>query len=663
MKHVLCIASLSIAFLGACEQSSRLVGESVPEPAQVCTNTGNDSVDYLTRIGCEADWSLLDGPPMNAAHGRATTTKFVFDLDSGRLWFPNAKLFPLHWDFAVARLGLGPKDYYSFWYHQYYESPKRRYVLGTLNRYEGSNLCTMQLFPGDDLAPERLARVFHVLRDSVWFGRDLKFLPPNEASVSRGAIAGIPMATADEVYKDQTFQGLNTGTAYGTLVRVSSDLVGTALLSPHDIVLTDGIPNDLPVVAGVVTVDFQTPLSHVNVLSRNRGTPNMALRTAWTDSVMGSLVGRLVRLQVDLDGYSIREADPAEARAFWAANGPGEPPDLPLDTTKGLVSLSDLGRGALPRVGAKAANFGELARLAKQTKGDWKVPEGGFAIPFASYLDHMRRNGLDRLVDSFLADSALSSNATLRKGALEALQSKIVAAPVDPSLLAAVAAAIRANGTYTRMRFRSSTNAEDLAAFNGAGLYSSFTGDLDDPKKSIIDAIRKTWASLWEFRAYEERDYYRIDQNRVAMGILVHRSFPDEGANGVAITTNLYDPDYFGYVINAQVGEVSVVDPPAGVVTEQQIFYPFDSTDFNEPSIETITRSSLTAGLPVLSQRETAKLGYALKEVERWFSTLEPSEPDWIRNGLDVEFKIDGATRQLYLKQARPLPVRQTVAK
>ncbi|MEK7393316.1 MAG: hypothetical protein AAB214_12210 [Fibrobacterota bacterium] len=154
MKHALCIASLSIAFLGACDQSSWLVGESVPEPAQVCTSTGNDSVDYLTRIGCEVDWSLLDGPPMNAAHGRATTTKFVFDLDSGRLWFPNAKLFPLHWDFAVARLGLGPKDYYSFWYHQYYESSKRRYVLGTLNRYEGSNLCAMQLFPGDDLAPE-----------------------------------------------------------------------------------------------------------------------------------------------------------------------------------------------------------------------------------------------------------------------------------------------------------------------------------------------------------------------------------------------------------------------------------------------------------------------------------------------------------------------------
>ena len=33
--------------------------------------------------------------------------------------------------------------------------------------------------------------------------------------------------------------------------------------------------------AGIITATWQTPLSHINVLSQNRGTPNMALRDAW----------------------------------------------------------------------------------------------------------------------------------------------------------------------------------------------------------------------------------------------------------------------------------------------------------------------------------------------------------------------------------------------
>jgi hypothetical protein len=39
------------------------------------------------------------------------------------------------------------------------------------------------------------------------------------------------------------------------------------------------------------------------------------------------------------------------------------------------------------------------------------------------------------------------------------------------------------------MRFRSSTNAEDLDGFTGAGLYTSKSGDPNDPN-SVLDAVR-----------------------------------------------------------------------------------------------------------------------------------------------------------------------------
>ncbi len=58
-----------------------------------------------------------------------------------------------------------------------------------------------------------------------------------------------------------------------------------------------------------------------------------------------------------------------------------------------------------------------------------------------------------------------------------------------------------------RMRFRSSTNAEDLGNFTGAGLYDSKSGDPSDERYPVEDALREVWASIWYFRAFEERTY------------------------------------------------------------------------------------------------------------------------------------------------------------
>ena len=49
------------------------------------------------------------------------------------------------------------------------------------------------------------------------------------------------------------------------------------------------------------------------------------------------------------------------------------------------------------------------------------------------------------------------------------------------------------------------------------------------------------------------------------MAILVHRSFPDEEANGVAITGNIYLPLLTAYTINVQIKDISVVLTSSGI--------------------------------------------------------------------------------------------------
>ena len=77
------------------------------------------------------------------------------------------------------------------------------------------------------------------------------------------------------------------------------------------------------------------------------------------------------------------------------------------------------------------------------------------------------------------------------------------------------------------------------------------------------------WATLWNFRAFEEREFYRIDHLAAAMGVLVHPNFDDEVANGVAVTKNTFDPNWPGFYVNAQVGESLVTNPDPNATPDE----------------------------------------------------------------------------------------------
>lgn len=206
------------------------------------------------------------------------------------------------------------------------------------------------------------------------------------------------------------------------------------------------------------------------------------------------------------------------------------------------------------------------------------------------------------------------------------------------------------------MRFRSSTNAEDILGFSGAGLYDSKTGIIGDSIKTIEKAIKKVWGSLWLERAFLEREYFNIDQNSVAMGILVHRSFPNEKANGVAITKNLYRKKYFGTIINVQLEEVPVVNPDESITCDQIICYAgANSKLYDKDIIEVISYSSINNNKLVLSEPEIIKLTKQLEIIKKhyYFNKLYKSKKTYLNYALDIEFKIDGASRDLYIKQAR----------
>lgn len=629
-----------------------------------CTVPAGVEPDWIRTLGCEHDYELLWDDRADSVFARTRTINWLIDREDGdRVYFIDSVTFRLHYYFASAYLeidGLTPVGTHQEFNLLSYRRPDRRFVLGKLITYVDRGLVTIEMSAGDTADADMIVDAYQRIAASIYNGGDLVYRPVSarHEDMLDDIRTRIPVIGTEEVFTGQSYQPLNQGVGYGTLrFRRLAELAGQPL-SPTDIVVLDRVPNDISMVSGIITSEFQTPLSHINILAKNRGTPNMAVQGGFDDPDLRALEGELVRLDVSPQDFAVSAATPAEARAYWDSLRPSEPlvPVFDLGVRE-LQDIAGIGASASIAVGAKAANMGEMTRIGASGGATVTLPERPFAIPFARYHDHLEQNQLWPLIDALLADApALAPEALVAR--LFALRWAIYTAPMDTGFRAELLAELGARYGLTRqVRFRSSTNVEDLEEFSGAGLYTSAGASPAGGEKAIENAVKVVWASSWSYQAFVERDFYRVDHRQVRMGVLVHPAFEDELANGVAVTINDFAVSRPAYYINSQVGEVSVTNPTGQAIPEQILYY----TWYEEPEYEIITRSSLLAGRTdwpagkaVFTDSELDDLATQLGAIHQHFRSLYSGGQSF---AMDIEFKLHEG-RRVVIKQARPLEER-----
>ncbi len=621
-----------------------------PRPERPCDLTGPQP--SRATIDCWQEFTDQADRPLDSALPGALTIKTMIDQPDGdTLYFLDTATYPVHEQFARDRLGWP----FGLPFTTEYFYPQRRFLLGSVTYYQEPERFVYELAPYDTASPEMIDRSMRLVTDASYFGVELAFHPTSEEQEARVAqLPDLPVVTTEELYAGISYQPLNLAETIGQVRLLTVEQLATEYVSPYEIVVLDRVPNDISVVAGVVTAQFQTPLSHVNVLSQQRGTPNMALRHA--AAVFAPLDGQWVHLTVGAFGYSAEPASPEQADQWWQEHRP-TPIEIAAadDSVTDLRSLDQITLADLPAFGGKAAHYAELRHI------EGIAVRPGFAVPVHYYRAFLRDHGFDRRIAWMLDDPEFQADGNVRRQRLTELRAEMRAARVDPELLSLIEAAIGEQFPGARMRFRSSTTAEDLDGFSGAGLYSSASGEVGSAEDSIADAVREVWASLWSFRAFEERAYVGIDQERVAMALLCHPAYTDETANGVAITANVFDPapgGEDGFYINVQLGQVSVVQPPENGVVPDQLTYYFDYP--NQPATYYTSSSLLGPGQTVLDRHQLYLLGQALSAIRDHFSdTYQPPE-GYGRLPMDVEFKRigEGEAATIWIKQARPYPGR-----
>ncbi len=375
---------------------------------------------------------ISDADQMDTELGASYAVKFYIELNgtNPKVYFQNTRKHPLHHEFARSVLGLAlsVEDFEARTYH----SEQRTAMAGTLVYYPQAvatseafgqtltGLISLNFFPSDDLTPKQAMLAYRLLEERIGFASLAKsdprlvYLPAGEVQEAQwtqhtGEVAaGDSMwITRQALYGNQTMQILNPGVAFGTLRRLSPEELANTPVSFRDILLLPRLPNELPIVGGTITEERQTPLAHVNVAARNRGTPNLSLINATNDSRVAGLIGKLVRFEIKGGTFTLASATIEQAETYWKSRQRNPYSPERDDAAEGLKGFEELVFADSLSVGVKAANLAELSRLLGP-----QAPHG-FAVPFHDYIAFLRESRLS-------ADSCTKAKNACTAGARSA---------------------------------------------------------------------------------------------------------------------------------------------------------------------------------------------------------------------------------------------------
>lgn len=590
-----------------------------------------------------------------------------------RLRLFDKKVYKYHGDFVVK--GLGRKIPYTEFHIKVSSFKHREYLsvfvydLRNCPLYKGGKSHTWAMYIEDynyTDSPEQLAetigKAMATVKTSI---PDLKekgcaVLPANGGNNYRFATvspillkSGITCIMSPEMIKNcksLDFQVLNAKEAKGKVrwIRKKEELLK---VTENDIVVLDFLPEKLPPVAGIVTTVPQTPLSHVNLLAKNRGTLNLYVTEGQKLPELSKYEGKYVRIQVA--GKQKPKFSPIDSLEAFAFNKSKRPKPLEIPLTKNefesLIPLTaDFVRFQTPEhIGAKASNYAFLKTFLPEQN-----MRPGFALGFAPYHFVTKQGAAAKIEQLQKQRKQLSPEQ--QQSMLKEIRRQIKNAKLPQETLTSLRKAIEKHFPNSRIRLRSSTNCEDLPRFNGAGLYLSEGVDTNKPDSTLIKKILKVYASLWTWEAFSEREYFGIDHTQAAMAILVHQAFSDEGANGVVLTNPLHSKEV-EILVNTQFGDKPIVSPETGDVPES-----FRLLSNSNKITEILTRSNL--GNVFLDNTNNAAALSDLKKqvllVHQRFTERQKALGDQQKYGVDIEFKLmkspDGKPL-VFIKQARLL--------
>ena len=594
----------------------------------------------------------------------------------------------------------------------------------------------IQFYPQDYIAEESLLTVLQSVKKAisinslpmlfVSYGSQQTFakIKKNLTDLS------LEPTTVDQIYSGISYIPMHQGETYGYLRFQTLGPSGAVMsqLSPQDIPVFNELPLDLSVVSGVITTVVQDAGAHVNLKSKERNTPNMVLKDSQQVADLKKYDQKPVHLVVGAEAFKVDQVTDAVVKKYFNdKNKTKKWIPIKNGTQKEFLSFDVMGLQYTPfqiskmgsSYGGKGSKLGFLASPKIVGLGsdlqkllNYRLTPIGFAMPVDAYFSFVKSNPqLQKMILS-LAQAEMSLTGSLitsaqREQKVAEIQKMFYSTPVPSDLAQKITEQINLFketaqknfplSVVNKVKIRSSANAEDIPQFDGAGLHSSYSAKVDqlgDPNEvcqvvvsqdgvatkedivpeTIFCAVKGVMASLWNKRAIEERNYARIDQRSVAMGIAVNNAYDfrkktesiKEIANAVLVTRVINSKGVYGYRLSINTDENLVTNPTPGTQAEILVASFIDAQQ--KPQLSYLQYAKTDAQLeslkaPLLKPADYNRMLDIAKEVEKKYCREIPTyypqgSCDWVMidankpSALDMEFKIY-SNGEVLIKQVR----------
>ena len=607
------------------------------EPKDAMAKKADSVKRSLNMINSREDFDSMarvfhQGTPYALPHAM-----FIIDRKfKNKIYYVNSQKFRFHKDFLLANyLVVRGEDVFE----PIYIRQDRRFLVGTIAYQTPVEEFTFEIWEGD-LANADLIKMAYDKINKTFFA-PVAFKPNSLRQDELTENLDINRISADEIQKNQEYLALNTGEAVGR-IHIIEELDDTVEIGDNEILVLKKLPMSLPPVRGIIVAESSTPLSHVNILAKGWGIPNVYIKDA--DKLLKEYNNRWVRFTANLTDRTIVPASLEDLKKNPSPEETVAPSNLEV---KKLASIGEMRKKDSVIYGSKSANLGEMMHA--------KIPNtivpAGFTVPFYWYEKFITDNGFDKIISNLMDNNDFVHNPRIRRQKLEEFRETLKNGEFDEQLKTEIIKKWKTELGGKAVFVRSSSNAEDLPNFTGAGLYD--TEKNIKTEENLIEAVKKVWASLWNFDAYEARVRNYVNQDTIYMSALIQVGV-NMDSGGVMFTTDPFDRDNKGAVYISAVWGHNDPITANKFIPEQVLFNPKSN------AVQVLTLSQQESVLKfgesgdlvksdekfkrrVLTDQNVRELVRVASSVKRTFGGKKEQDIEWgIMNG------------RIYLLQARP---------
>ncbi len=332
-----------------------------------------------------------------------------------------------------------------------------------------------------------------------------------------------------------------------------------------------------------------------------------------------------------------------------------------------IKKFNEIGIIDVARVGGKNASLGEMYNELS-SKGI-RIPNG-FATTSFAFWEFLKENTIQKSIENILIQLDRKSYSNLETIG-EQSRHLILNAKFSEAFSKEILNEYKqlCGKTEKEVAVRSSATAEDLPDASFAGQHETYLNIKGD--ESLLEAVKKCFASLYTNRAIKYREDKGFAHNDVALSVGVQLMVrADKGCSGVGFTIEpesgfenvILLSGVWGLGENIVQGTVNPDEFYVFKPSLEQEKYPIIQKKLGDKKLtmvyaETQKDKTITnIATPINKQEQFVLSDNEVITLAKWAKGIE----DHYQKPMDIEWAKDGITNELFITQARPETVHQT---